>query len=529
MKRFKYTIKNGQVHIETSLFGQEILRNPLLNKGSAFTYQEREQLGLLGLLPSHESTLEEQIKRRYCNYQECTTDIARYSMLSALLERNETLFYNLVSTHIREMMPYIYTPTVGSASLHFSYLYNQNRGVYFSYPMKDHIEAIVDNIQKDDVSVLVITDGERILGLGDLGLGGMAIPVGKLSLYTVFGGVDPHHTLPAMIDVGTDNLDLLNDPLYLGWRQKRIRGEEYQDFVDRIVRAIKRRYPKILFQWEDFAKQNAKPLLERYRREICSFNDDIQGTAAVAFAAISSAVKALKGRLEDQRIVIFGGGSAGMGIANMIVQGLMLEGLSEHEAWQRLYIIDINGLTREVDWDIKGKISLKDVVKHAKPTVLIGTSAQKGAFTKEIIQEMAAHTNHPIILPLSNPTANAEADPKDIRMWTQNKAIIATGSPFENTSQCNNVYIFPGLGRGIIAAGSPTIEDHHFIIAAKILAAHSPMLGGLDHPLFPPLEKLPMITKDIAVKLAKHITGQDLTAKIEDTWWRQTYPTFSKQ
>lgn len=529
MKRVKRTLlPQGREHVETSLTGQEILRNPLLNKGTAFTHHEREQFGLLGLLPPHESTLDEQVERRYRNFQECSSDISRYNMLSSLMNRNETLFYRLVAGHVGEMMPYIYTPTVGSASLEFSYLYNQDRGVYFSYAMKDKVDEIVDTIDREHLDVIVITDGERILGLGDLGVGGMAIPVGKLSLYTIFGGVSPARTLPAFIDVGTDNPELLNDPLYLGWRHKRVRGDEYNNFVDRVVKAIKRRFPGVLLQWEDFAKQNAKPLLDRYRNEICSFNDDIQGTAAVAFAAILSAVKALKQKLSDQRIAIFGGGSAGMGIAHMIVQGLTDDGLSEKEAWDHLYIIDVEGLTRSVDWNVEGFIGLKEVVEHAKPTVLIGASAQAGAFTQEIIQTMAKHTKHPVILPLSNPTANAEANPSDLRKWTQNQAIIATGSPFPNTTQCNNVYIFPGLGKGIIEAKATVIKDHHFIKAANILAAHSPMIDGIDNPLFPPLEKLPEISKHIASALAKEITGREMKDEIEDRWWQGDYPSFAK-
>ncbi|HEY5235446.1 MAG TPA: oxaloacetate-decarboxylating malate dehydrogenase, partial [Rhabdochlamydiaceae bacterium] len=320
---------------------EHILSDPLLNKGTAFTHEERDHFQLNGLIPYHVSTLEEQVQRRYQNFKAQTTDLTKHLFLSALYNRNEVLFYKLVSEHITEMLPYIYTPTVGDVSLHYSYLYTEPRGIYLSYPQKDKIEEIINNVSQGEIDVIVVTDGERILGLGDLGTGGMAIPVGKLTLYTLFGGIHPGRTLPIMLDVGTNNPTLLNDPLYIGWREKRISGKDYDAFVERFVKAVKKRFPKVLLQWEDFGREHAQPLLEKYRHQICSFNDDIQGTASVALASLLTAIKMNHAELHQQRIVIFGGGSAGIGIANHFLGAMITAGITREKALQEIYIIDI--------------------------------------------------------------------------------------------------------------------------------------------------------------------------------------------
>jgi malate dehydrogenase (oxaloacetate-decarboxylating) len=430
-------------------------------------------------------------------------------------------------------MPYIYTPTVGDVSLRYSYLYNHHRGTYFSYPLKDEVDQIVANMPRETIDVIVITDGERILGLGDVGVGGMAIPVGKLNLYTLFGGIHPSRIYPIFIDVGTDNEELLNDPLYIGWHHKRIRGEDYFAFVDQIVKAIKKRFSHVLLQWEDFAKQNARPLLEKYRHEILSFNDDIQGTAAVTLAAILSGLEATERRLIDQNICIFGGGSAGQGIAEMLIEAMKSEGLSQEEAEEHLFIIDIEGLTKKVNWPVKGPVGLREVIEHAKPSVLIGTSAQKGAFTEEFITLMGSFVKEPIILPLSNPISHAEATPEDLLKWTNGRAIVATGSPFppvngRSIAQCNNVYIFPGVGLGAIVSKLKEIPNSLFPVAAKVLASFSPMKKNKEGLLFPPLTDLRKISRAIAVAVALSSTGKDLSQEIEEAIWTPTYAKFSK-
>jgi len=544
---------------------EHILSDPLLNKGTAFTTEERDLLNLNGLLPYHVSTLEEQVQRRYQNFKAQTSDLTRHLFLSALHNRNEVLFYRLVSEHISEMLPYIYTPTVGDVSLHYSYLYTEPRGIYLSYPHRDKIEEIINQISRDEIDVIVVTDGERILGLGDLGTGGMAIPVGKLTLYTLFGGIHPGRTLPIMLDVGTNNQTLLNDPLYIGWRKPRISGKEYDSFVDRFVKAIKKRFPKVLLQWEDFGRDHAGPLLEKYRHQICSFNDDIQGTASVALAALLTAIKINHADLHQQRIVIFGGGSAGIGIANHFLGAMISAGISKEKALQEIYVIDIHGLVHQglsaipahqkpfarsekdlSKWkpSTKSIITLFDVVKEVRPTVLIGVSAQGGAFTEEVITEMARYVERPIIFPLSNPTSKCEAHPADLLQWTKGKAIIATGSPFEEVSyegkkisiaQCNNVYIFPGVGLGVIACKSKAVSETMFYKAAEILSSYSPMLHAPQGTLFPSLEKLPSISREIALAVVKVAQDEGLSPKTDEksrkkmvdaALWHPSYPKY---
>jgi len=516
---------------------EHILSDPLLNKGTAFTKSERDRLKLSGLIPYHVSTLEQQVQRRYQNFKAQTTDLAKHLFLSSIHNRNEVLFYKLVSEHITEMLPYIYTPTVGDVSLHYSYLYTEPRGIYLSYPQKNKIEEIINNISQDEIDVIVVTDGERILGLGDLGIGGMAIPVGKLTLYTLFGGIHPGRTLPIMLDVGTNNPTLLNDPLYLGWHEKRISGKEYYAFIDRFVKAIKKRFPKVLLQWEDFGREHARPLLEKYRHQICSFNDDIQGTASVALASLLTAIKMNHAELHEQRIVIFGGGSAGIGIANHFLGAMIAAGITQEKALEQIYIIDVHGLVHLGLPNIpqhqklfarpkrKGQIPLLDVVKEIRPTVLIGVSAQPGVFNEEVITTMAGYVERPIIFPLSNPTSKSEAHPADLLQWTKGKAIIATGSPFEDVTyqgkkfsiaQCNNVYIYPGIGLGVIACKAKEVSETMFYKAAEILSKHSPMLKTAHGTLFPSFEKLSEISREIALAVVKVAQDEGLSKKTDE-------------
>jgi malate dehydrogenase (oxaloacetate-decarboxylating) len=546
------------------LKGNALLNDPLLNKGIAFTQAERDANGLNGLLPYNVSTLEQQLERRYQNFRDQPNDLSKHLFLSALQNRNETLFYRLILEHINEMLPLIYTPTVGEVSKDFSSLYREHRGLYVPYPLKDKMEELLNNIDHKEIDVIVVTDGERILGLGDLGVGGMAIPVGKLALYTLFGGIHPARTLPVHLDVGTNNQELLQDPLYIGWRHERIRGAEYDAFVDTFIQAIKRRYPKVLLQWEDFAGLNARPLLDRYRDQLCSFNDDIQGTAAVALSAILSAVRLSNAKLKDQRIALLGAGAAGIGICHELLRAMEEEGLSKEEACKNFYLVDIHGVihsgqkqvldhqklfarsSHEVaKWKVKNpeQITLLELVQNVHPTVLIGVSTQKGAFTEEVVTEMARHTERPVIFPLSNPTSRCEAHPQDLIRWTKGKAIIATGSPFApflhdnqlyHIAQCNNVYIFPGVGLGAIASKAKKVSDKMFLEAAKVLSEHSPMIHDPHGLLFPSFEHLRPICRKIALAVAETAQQEGLADKtsrtqleelIDETIWFPHYDT----
>lgn len=554
--------------IPLALDAQQILNDPLLNKGSAFTLEERDELGLHGLLPYHISTIEEQVIRRYDNFHARHDPLSRYLFLSNLQNRNEILFYRLVSEHIEEMLPLIYTPTVGEVSLRYSMLFGESRGLYLSYPMREKIPEIFSRLQKKEVDIIVVTDGQRILGLGDLGIGGMAIPLGKLALYTLFGGINPARTLPVLLDVGTDNPELLGDPLYLGWRHSRINGREYDGFVDLFVQELKKRYPNVLLQWEDFGRDHAKPLLSRYRDTLCSFNDDIQGTAATVLAAAFAAVRAKKENLKEQKIALLGAGSAGLGIARVLAQAMQVEGLREEEALKRFYLVDIDGLihTRlksagdlqkrfaqpfeEISrWSINDPscVTLLDVVKNAQPSILIGVSTQSGAFTEEIVKELSRFNERPIIFPLSNPTSKSEADPKDLLEWTNGKAIIATGSPFAAVNykektypipQCNNVYIFPGVGLGTLVARARKVTDKMFLVAAECLSEHAPLLQEKEGSLFPSFSMLRTISQKIALRVAKmaqeegvaeKISEKDLEGRLKKEVWSPNYPIYTRR
>ncbi len=545
--------------------GVEILNSSLINKGTGFSQEERNQLGLNGLLPTAYSTLEQQIKRSYLNFSLKRTPLEKYESLVGLISRNELLFYQFALRYAAEVLPIIYTPTVGEAAIQYSRIYFHQKGLYLSYLLKEKFDEALANYPQEDVDVIVVTDGERILGLGDQGIGGMTIPIGKLSLYTLFGGIHPAKTLPIILDVGTNNQELLKDELYLGWRHERLTGAEYDDFIDRFIAAIKKRYPKVLLQWEDFGKHNARRLLDRYRDQLLSFNDDIQGTAAVTVGALMAAIKATKQKLSQQRVAILGGGSAGTGIADTIVAAMVAEGLSHEEACRRIYLIDIDGLihfsSQKIydaqrpyvqpqsalkNWKLNSEtISLLDVVKNGHPTILIGVCAQGGAFTKEVVEEMARHTERPIIFPLSNPTSKAECTPEEAIQWTQGKAILATGSPFLpvdyqgkkiQIGQCNNVYIFPGVGLGALGAQATKVTDEMFLEAARTLSTFSPALKDPAASLFPSIAEVRKVSRQIASAVARKACEQNVSKvplseiekSIEKHVWEPHYPKYSR-
>jgi malate dehydrogenase (oxaloacetate-decarboxylating) len=479
--------------------------------------------------------------------------------LTALQDRNETLFYRLLLEHITEMTPVIYTPTVGDGCRQYSHVFRRPRGLYISFPNRHEIPALLDNAPSERVEVIVVTDGERILGLGDLGVGGIGIPIGKLSLYSLCAGIYPGATLPIMLDVGTDNRELLDDPLYLGWRHPRVRGQEYDDFIEAFVEAVKQKFPRVLLQWEDFSKHNAARLLERYRDRLCTFNDDIQGTGAVTVAGLLAAMKLLGSKLGEQRIVILGAGSSAIGICDQIVAAMLQEGYSVPVAGQKLWLVDSKGLVHTGRHNLEdskrryaqptermgsidpAQFSFFDVVRHVQPMILIGTSGHTGAFTEEIVREMAKHVERPVIFPLSNPTSKTEATPSALLQWTDGRALIATGSPFQPTSykgrliktgQCNNVFIFPGVGLGVIASGAHRVTDSMFSAAASVLSEFSPALSDPDAPLYPPLESVREISRRVAMAvgveaqqagLAETTSFAELEQNVRDKMWRPHY------
>ncbi|GIU33630.1 NAD-dependent malic enzyme [Shewanella schlegeliana] len=546
--------------------GPAILEAPLINKGSAFTEEERIFFNLEGLLPHVIETIEEQASRAYDQYKNFSNDLDKHIYLRNIQDTNETLYYRLVQNHITEMMPIIYTPTVGMACERFSKDYRRNRGLFISYANKDRIDDILNNSTRQKVKIIVVTDGERILGLGDQGIGGMGIPIGKLSLYTSCGGISPAYTLPITLDVGTDNPHLLEDPMYMGMRSPRIGGEEYKEFVEAFMQAVNRRWPDALIQFEDFAQKNAMPLLERYKDQYCCFNDDIQGTAAVTVGSLLAACKAAKSKLSEQRITFLGAGSAGCGIAEAIVAQMVSEGISEAQARKQVFMVDRWGMLQSnmpnllpfqqklaqqcddvANWDnFSDNISLLDVVNNAKPTVLIGVSGAPGLFTEEIIKAMHSHCKRPIVFPLSNPTSRVEATPKDILHWTQGQALVATGSPFEpvviddttyEIAQCNNSYIFPGIGLGVLASGAKRVSDAMLMASSRALAECSPLAIDGEGSLLPKLEDIHLVSKRIAFAVARvaieeghalPTTKELLTYAIEDNFWTAEYRRYKR-
>lgn len=546
--------------------GPALLETPLLNKGSAFTKEERAAFNLTGLLPPIYETIEEQVARAYMQYSSFEEPINKHIYLRAIQDNNETLFYRLLQQHLEEMIPIIYTPTVGDACEQFSDIYRSARGLFISYHDRYQLDDVLRNATKRKVKVIVVTDGERVLGLGDQGIGGMGISIGKLSLYTACGGISPAYTLPVILDVGTNNEKLLNDPMYMGLRQKRIGQEEYNEFVDLFIKAVKRRWPDTIIQFEDFAQPNAMPLLQRYRNEVCCFNDDIQGTAAVTVGTLLAACRSKGSKLSEQKVVFVGAGSAGCGIAEQIISQMTAEGISEQQARSQIFMIDRFGLVTEnmpelrdfqqvlaqplsaiADWSFSGEYpTLLDVIHCASPGVLIGVSGQAGLFTEQVIRTMKKQCDTPIIFPLSNPSRQVEAKPEQVIEWTEGDVIIATGSPFKPVSygdkvypiaQCNNSYIFPGIGLGVIAVKAKLISDEMLRAASKTLAEASPLANTGKGSLLPPFTELAELSKKIAFAVAKtaqkeglalDLDDEVLRARIEDNFWTPKYRQYKR-
>jgi malate dehydrogenase (oxaloacetate-decarboxylating) len=529
---------------QVSLSGFHLINSPRLNKGTAFTDHERDIFHLHGLLPPHVGTLEEQLARRMQALDEQSTPFNKYAFLRDMQDTNETIFYALLVRNVEKMLPLVYTPTVGEGCQRFSEIWRKPRGLFLSYPNKDRIDEILSHSRYDCIKCVVVSDGERILGLGDQGAGGMGIPIGKMALYTALGGIHPDHCLPILLDVGTDNEDRLKAPIYIGWRHHRVRGQEYDDFVKTFVSAVETRWPHVLLQWEDFAGANAARLLARYRDQLCTFNDDIQGTAAVAAATLISAINVTGIPLERQKIAVVGFGTAGIGITNLLAQFIQDKGVSAEEARRHFYAIDRYGLVTEHAKDVRpeqlpyarkdvevqgwrsanGEITLFDVIRNAKPSVLIGVSGQAGAFTEQAVREMAKHTARPVIFPLSNPTSRSEARPQDLMNWTEGRALIGTGSPFEpvnvggkkvHIAQTNNSYIFPGLALGIIASKARRVTDAMVKAAATELIRHLPTQEDKEGSLLPPISEARPLGRLIAQAVGKQAI-QDGQAQVAD-------------
>ena len=565
---YKY-IKNssGKSYLEVKTADYSLIRNPLLNKGMGFTARERDEFNLYGLIPPYESSLEEQLQRSHNAFLSKSTPIEKHLYLRDLQDSNETLFYALITKDFEEMLPIIYTPTVGEGCQKFSHIYRRPRGVFIAYPDKERIEKILNNPSFEATQIIVVSDGERILGLGDQGAGGMGIPIGKLSLYTGCAGIHPSKTLPVLLDTGTDNSNLRQDPLYVGWRHERIRGQAYDDFIDAFVSAVKKRFPNIFLHWEDFAKINANPILTRYRSQLCTFNDDIQGTAAVVVGTLLAAIYKTKTPLAQHRIIIVGAGSAGCGIAQLISLVMSEAGLSKQQSQQNLFLVDQQGLLTEdmadllsfqkpfsqpkariANWKLQdpNRISFKDVVDNIKPTVLIGVSGQGGIFSEAIVKNMSEQVAQPIIFSLSNPTAYSEAIPVDLIEWSQGKAIIATGSPFDTVifrgerfkvDQTNNAYIFPGLGLGLIAVKAQQVSDRMLMSAALALADDSPAKINPKNNLLPSLNQIRSLSLKIAVAVAEEAiqsglatapVTENLEALISSLMWKPKYLPYVK-
>ncbi len=553
--------------IRTHLTGFGLLTNPRLNKGTAFTEEERDAFALHGLLPPHIGTLKDQRERRKIALHNRDTSFGKYRLMRDLQDNDETLFYSFIAHNVEELLPIVYTPAVGEGCQRFSEIWRKPRGLFLSYPNKARIEKILSHPRYDNIRCIVVSDGERILGLGDQGAGGMGIPIGKMALYTALGGIPPEHCLPILLDVGTDNESLLNDPIYIGWRHNRIRGQEYDDFVEAFVSAVEHRWPHILLQWEDFAGVNASRLLERYRDRLCTFNDDIQGTAAVTTATLLAAVHATGRPLREQTIAMFGSGSAGIGIIELIISAMKEEGLSEAEAEKRIYAFNRYGLLVEggrgirpeqahlvrkredvAGWQLSGgeDISLLDVVRNAKVTVLAGVSAQAGAFTEEVVREMVRHFERPVIFPLSNPTSKSEAVPADLLRWTDGRALVGSGSPFPpvevngkmvRISQINNSYIFPGLALGILVSKARRVTDNMIMAAARTLASLSPARNDKNEALLPPISdsrKVGLIVGEavahqaVSDGVAGAAIGETMKERIDAYVWEPVYLPYER-
>jgi malate dehydrogenase (oxaloacetate-decarboxylating) len=550
--------------VRTPLRGQRLLVDPVLNKGTAFSDSERGALRLHGLLPPVIETLEQQCARAYEAYRRKGDELERHIYLRALQDTNETLCLALLRRHIEEMTPTVYTPTVAQGCINFSRIYRRPRGLFISFPLRDRIDELLESRPYREVDVIVVTDGERILGIGDQGAGGMGIPIGKLQLYSLIGGVEPSRTLPVLLDVGTNNPELLRAPDYIGWKHERMAGQPYWDFVEAFVSAVQRKLPRVLLQWEDFARPHARPLLERYRDRLCTFNDDIQGTAAVVAGALHGALQVTRERLGQQTVVIFGAGGAGTGLAEHLLAAMVRDGIPEGEARRRFFLIDVNGLLHSgmdhlspvqqsfaqsraavVGWGTgaDGQISLLDVLNAVRATVLVGVSGQPRAFSEAVVRTLGRKVARPIVFPLSNPTERQEAAPADLLRWTEGRALVASGSPCPPVpvdgrlvaiAQCNNLYIFPAVGLAVTASRASRVTDGMMLAAAQALGELSPARTEPDGPLLPSLEALPALAQHIATAVAKEAvragvappqSETTLRLRIQESTWVPEYPS----
>ncbi|MGB0101400.1 MAG: NAD-dependent malic enzyme [Nocardioides sp.] len=555
------TATDGSEEIQIHARGLDVLDNPQLNRGTAFAAAERDHLGLHGLLPAGHETIEEQVARSYEQFRACETDVDKWSLLTAIHDDNEVLFYRLVGEHVREMLPIVYTPTVGAAIEQFSHLYRRPRGVFLNVEDVDGIDRALDStgLGPDDVDLIVASDAEAILGIGDWGVGGIDIAIGKLAVYTVAAGIDPRRVLAVGLDAGTNREELLNDPRYLGLPRSRVRGEKYDAFIDAYVASASKRFPHAILHWEDFSGPSARGILERYGNDLCTFDDDIQGTAAVGLACALSGVRVSGGRLVDQQIVVFGAGSAGVGIADLIALAMTEEGLSPEEAAARIYLLDRPGLLTSdmsdlYDYQIPyakdpeavaawrspdGTLGLQEVVDGLHPTMLVGTSGVTGAFGEKVIRSMHAHCERPIILPMSNPTVLAEQTPANLLAWTDGAALVATGSPFDpveldgttyRIGQANNALMFPGLGLGVIVSRAATMPPSLFIAAARALAK----LADPTDPskgLLPDISRLREVSATVAVDVVNvamsegiaRVSVEDPIEAVHEAMWSPAY------
>jgi malic enzyme len=561
-----FTIKNDpatqQPYMAVHVKGAQLLRNASTNKGTEFSARERDELDLLGLLPPTVSTTDQQLQRVYDAFQTKPNALEQYIYLNALQDRNETLYFRLLHEHIEEMMPIVYTPTVGEACQKFSHILRRTRGLYVAYDQQDRLERILRNFSRPNPAIIVVTDGERILGLGDQGVGGMGIPIGKLCLYTLCAGVPPYGALPILLDVGTDNPDRLADPLYLGLRHPRIRGAAYQDFVDRFVVAVQKVFPGVLLQWEDFLKGNALKQLARFRDQLCTFNDDIQGTAGVVVAGIFAGLRLTGQRWREQRILFAGAGAAAQGIADLIVTALREDGLSLAEAQRRIWTVDSKGLVTgnragleefkatyardpaeltAYTCQNRDSVTLAETVLNARPTILLGTSGTPGTFTEAVIRAMAAVNERPLILPLSNPTSRCECLAEEAIRWSDGRAIVATGSPFapvefngqrHRIGQGNNAYIFPGVGLGATVGGLRRITDGMFLDAAKTLAAKVTEADLAAGSVYPELRRIRECSHAVACAVIRRGAAEghagrgsldDLETRVQQAMWFPNY------
>ncbi len=561
MSKFRFiTDKNAKVlYLETNALGSGLLTTAKLNKGTAFTESERQQFGLRGKLPYSIESLQQQELRVYQQFLKKENNLEKHLYLRSLHNTNEVLFYKLVSQHLTEMLPILYTPTVGKAVEQFSQEFQQPRGLYIAYPDRDHIDEILENRLNPEVDIIVMTDGEGVLGIGDQGIGGMDICIAKLMVYVLCAGVNPNRLLPIQIDVGTNNEQLLNDPMYLGWRHPRLVGQKYDDMIETVVSGIQRKLPRAYLHWEDFGRENARRNLERYHEHMCTFNDDMQGTGAVTLVALLSALYRTKIPLTEQRVVIVGAGTAGTGIADQLCAGMLREGLSKEEALSRFYLVGRHGLIHDAMSNLTPfqkpyaqrlmgesatTLQLYDVVQKFKPTVLIGCSGQGGIFTEAIVKSMAASVEYPIIFPLSNPTEKSEATPDDLLNWTEGQALIATGSPFGQVdfkgekipiAQCNNALIYPGIGLGVLIAQATRLNEAMLWEACKALSCFANKTTEGKNSLLPNFEDIQAISRCIALAvatqarregLAKVKLSVDFSQEIDRQFWYPEYVNY---